>query len=285
MKLKLKTVCSFSVNNPFGNWNPIVQGFMNVLLPFAFICSCLIANGDDDWDREQHKWFDYQFDSIHDVPQLNLQNGQEIPQLGFGTYLASGEELIEALKFGLRLGYRHIDTAIYYNNHKEIAQAIGSLGLSRSSLFLTSKIPPANFGYNETLAALTQIQNELDTRSIDLCLIHKPTTTLNDSISTINSETGEIEIDENMVYLQSQLRKETWQALEFAKNNGICTSIGVSNYEIKHLKELKMYSKIDPSVNQIELHPYFIRKKLLKYCQSNHIVVEAYASIAPRGML
>ncbi len=244
---------------------------MSPKLSFVFVWTALALRWSgsralEDWDATQRKWSKYIIDPHYDVPTLDLQKGTEIPALGYGTYQVSGKPLIDALIFALRLGYRHIDTAIYYENHHDVAKAVSKSGVPRDQIFITSKIPINMLGYESAKEAIQQMRRELETKTIDLCLIHFP---------------GDYSVKDP--HESGWKRKGTWQALEESKDEGICTNIGVSNFEVGHLKEVLKYSRIKPMVNQIEFHPYFVREELLDFCKDKHIAVSAYASLSPRG--
>ncbi|KAK9464306.1 NADP-dependent oxidoreductase domain-containing protein [Lipomyces arxii] len=194
--------------------------------------------------------------------RVRLSSGFEMPVLGFGVYMAYGEEVINAVYHALKTGYRHIDSATLYENEREVGVAIKKwihdTGAKREDVFFTTKVWDTDQGYNNTKKAINWSLRECDLGYIDLYLIHSP-------------------------YPGRQLRKETWQAMEEAVQEGKIRSIGVSNYGIKHLKEMESYAKIKPSVNQLEVHPFLTRKELVEYCKERDIVVEAFCPIT-RGL-
>lgn len=188
------------------------------------------------------------------VPQLKLNDGHKIPQIGLGTWKIKDEaEFRTAFESAMDAGYRHIDTAQAYNNERMLGEAWQRSGLKREELFITTKIAVSNFGYNHAGRSFNESLNNLRTDYIDLLLLHFPVTLL---------------------------RKKTWKAVEDIKSGGGARSIGVSNYTIRHLEELKQYADITPAVNQVELHVFLQQPELIKYCQDNGIVVEAYSPIA-----
>ncbi|KAK9476291.1 NADP-dependent oxidoreductase domain-containing protein [Lipomyces japonicus] len=193
---------------------------------------------------------------------VQLSSGYNIPVLGFGVYMAYGEEVIDAVYHALKTGYRHIDSATLYENEKEVGIAlrkwIHDTGGKREDVFFTTKIWDTDQGYKNTKKAINWSLRECDLGYIDLYLIHSPNP-------------------------GRELRRETWQAMEEAVREGKIRSIGVSNYGIKHLKELETYATIKPVVNQLEVHPWLTRKEIVDYCQSHDIVVEAFCPIT-RGL-
>lgn len=191
-----------------------------------------------------------------------LSNGIQIPKIGLGTYQMSGVQCKEAVTAALNAGYRHIDTAIYYSNHKNVAEAIRDY--SREELFITSKIPPYKQGYENAMKATLDSLKELNTDYLDLMLIHWP------------GVAGFDPNDPNQV----NERHSTWRALEDLYNQGKLKAIGVSNFLQLHLSKLFEVCRIKPMVNQFEYHPWCHDDELVGFCNSNGIIVEAYSSLA-----
>ncbi|KAL1957633.1 hypothetical protein VTO42DRAFT_5610 [Malbranchea cinnamomea] len=180
-----------------------------------------------------------------------------IPRLGFGVYRSATHLCEQSCMNAIRAGYRHIDTAQFYGNEKEVGNVVHSCGLDRKELFITTKVlspagsPEAT--YEKLLDSVRKIGGE--NGYVDLFLIH----------STSSGKAG---------------RKELWLALERLLAEGKTRSIGVSNYGIRHLEEMKEYAKIwPPHVNQIELHPWCQQRKTVEYCKSHGIVIEAYCPL------
>ena len=199
---------------------------------------------------------------MSDIPDVLLNNGRSIPQLGFGVFLVPPEDTAEAVAEALRIGYRHIDTAEMYGNEKEVGEAIADSGLDRDEIFITSKLnngfhlpDDARRAFDETLAALGIEQ-------IDLFLIHWPLPTRygGDFVST-------------------------WQTLEEFYRDGRARSIGVSNFHAHHLRRLFAESDIVPAVNQIEVHPYLVQTELRAFCAEHQIAVEAWSPIGRGAVL
>lgn len=184
---------------------------------------------------------------------LKLNNGIDIPVLGLGTYKSHpGTETVNAVRYALDTGYRHIDTAALYANEKDVGLAIRQGGIAREKIFITTKVWNSAQGYNNTLKAFDESLKKLNTDYIDLYLIHWPV---------------------------PESRNETWKALEKLYSDGKAKSIGISNYTINHIEELLKSCGIVPSVNQVELSPFLQQPKLMEYCKEKGIVVEAYSPL------
>ncbi|MEO5691423.1 MAG: aldo/keto reductase [Candidatus Saccharimonadales bacterium] len=177
-----------------------------------------------------------------------------IPQLGLGLWKITDEQEFDiAVKAAIDAGYRHFDTAQIYGNEKLLGSAWKSSGIPRDELFLTTKISVHNFGYSRAKKSFeTSLQN-LQTEYVDLLLLHFPV---------------------------SFLRKNTWSALVDIQQSGSARHIGVSNYTIRHLKELKQQGLPTPHVNQVELHLFLQQPELVDYCNDNQIILEAYSPLA-----
>ncbi len=190
---------------------------------------------------------------ILNQPIYNLTGGQMIPQIGFGTWQLQDKEALEATSYALEVGYRHIDTAHAYNNHKEISKAIRQSGLSRESLFITTKLWRTHLASKDVRPQISKALDELDLDYINLYLIHWPN--------------HEIPI------------QETLEALALAKEEGLIRAIGVSNFTISHLKEALTYG-IPLENNQVEFHPSLNQNALKEFCDSQKISLTAYSPIA-----
>lgn len=189
------------------------------------------------------------------VKIYKLNNGINFPAIGLGVFkMPDSDSTKRAIEFALRTGYRHVDTAMIYNNEKSVGKAIASGVIPRDQLFVTTKVWNSDHGYDNTIKAFNASLNRLQLDYIDLYLIHWP--------------------------VQGK-RKETWKALETLYNEGKCRSIGVSNYMTQHLNELFSYCSVMPQVNQIELHPYIYNSRLdvIKLCMQNDILPIAYSPL------
>lgn len=188
---------------------------------------------------------------------VRLINNIEIPTIGFGTYkLGNEEEAIASIKNALELGYRHIDTASFYGNEEFIGKAIKDYEIKREEIFLVTKLWQDSHGYDNAIKAFYESIEKLGVDYLDLYLIHWPT----------------------------KNNSETWRALEDLYNEGKIKSIGVCNFKIGHLEELKKTARIMPMVNQIEIHPGYTKKDIIEYCIKNNIQVVAWSPIM-RGKL
>lgn len=187
-----------------------------------------------------------------DMKSLMLNSQASIPVLGFGTWQLVGDTGVKAVAKALEVGYRHIDTADRYGNHKEITQAIRQSLVKREDLFITTKIPQTLLSRENIFLSVDRYLQELNTNYIDLLLIHWP----NKNIPIV----------------------ETLGAMEELKKQGKVKAIGVSNFTIHHLKDAKA-TGVEVTNNQVELHPTFNQKELREYCQANNIVVTAYSPL------
>lgn len=190
----------------------------------------------------------------------------EIPYLGFGTYLIPDPEVAAAVTQAIRAGYRHIDTAEIYHNESGVGlalkQALTTEGLKRSELFVTTKLWPGNPAWGQpakttetTVASLEASLERLGLDYVDLYLIHAP--------------------------FERDQRLAQWRGLVELKRQGKARAIGVSNFSIKHIEELRAADLPMPSANQIELHPWSQKPELVRYLNDNAITPIAYSSLVP----
>jgi len=196
------------------------------------------------------------------VPRTTLNDGNAIPQLGFGVFQIPPAETAQAVTHALDAGYRHIDTAEMYGNERGVGEAIRARGLERSDVYVTSKL---NNGFHEPDDARRAFDETLATLGfeyVDLFLIHWPLPTLYDGDFV-----------------------STWQTLEQFKSDGRARSIGVSNFQVAHLERLAAETDTVPAVNQIELHPYFQNREVAAYGREHGIATEAWAPIAQGKVL
>lgn len=203
------------------------------------------------------------------MEKITLNNGVKIPSIGFGVFrVEEGGEVVQSVKWALEAGYRHIDTAMIYKNEDGVGKAIKESGLPREDLFITTKLWNTDQGYENTLKAVDISLEKLGLSYVDLYLVHWPT-------ASADSD------DSGSSYLSLDKRKDTWKAMEEIYKSGKAKAIGVSNYTIAHLEEMKTYATILPMVNQFEFHPFLYQKQLLDYCKENNIAVEAHSPLAP----
>jgi len=200
------------------------------------------------------------------LPLTSKPSSHKIPQLGFGVYKSPADQTVASCKRALDVGYRHIDTAQFYANEREVGDAVQQYtGLGRGDVFLTTKILEAggsvDASYDKCIESVRKLNpggadGKEGQEYVDLFLIHTSNVT-------------------------AEQRKEMWLALERLHEQGKARAIGVSNFGVKHIEELKQFAKVwPPHVNQIELHPWHQQREIVKYCESNNIIVQAYCPIA-----
>jgi diketogulonate reductase-like aldo/keto reductase len=195
---------------------------------------------------------------VQNVPGVRLNDGHEIPQLGFGVYQVPPEETERAVSTALETGYRHIDTAAAYENEEGVGRAIKSSGLQREEVFVTTKLPNPEHGRESTLRAFDGSLERLGFDYVDLYLIHWPVPT-------------------------RELYVETWKTFEELHEQGHARSIGLSNFQPEHIDRLLAESRTAPTVNQIELHPYHAQRELRAYDREHGIATEAWSPIGQGG--
>ena len=178
-------------------------------------------------------------------------------KIGLGTYKLQGEHCIDIIKNGLEIGYRQIDTAQLYHNHKEIAVGIKNSGIKRDDIFLISKIHNKNIKKIQISESIDQIKKELDTDYIDLILLHNPVKNYDLS----------------------------WKELIRCKNHFNIKNIGVSNFEINHLDNIITHTNISPYLNQIELNIFNQQKKLIEYHNKNNIITQSHTSLTKCNLI
>jgi len=196
------------------------------------------------------------------VPTITLNDGNRIPQLGFGVFQIEPAETRDAVATALTAGYRHIDTAQMYGNEKEVGEAVRDSGLGRADVYITSKL---NNGFHEpdrARKAFADTLSAIGVEQLDLFLIHWPLPT---------------RYDGDFV--------STWKVLIDLQRQGGVRSIGVSNFQVEHLARLAAETDVVPAVNQIEVHPYLTNETVRAYGQEHGIATEAWSPIAQGGVL
>lgn len=189
-----------------------------------------------------------------DTPQITLNTGEKIPQVGLGLWKIKDEqECKSAVKDALEAGYRLFDTAQVYQNEEFVGAALQEAGIDRGEIFITTKIWNDNMWPNDLEASFEESLEKLQTDYVDLLLLHFPVT---------------------------ELRRPAWYVMQEVYESRQAKAIGVSNYTVRHLEELLKECRIKPAVNQIELQVYLQQPDLIAYCQANGIVVEAYSPLA-----
>ena len=193
------------------------------------------------------------------VPTLTLNDGNTIPQLGFGTYQVETEEAVATVAKALEVGYRHIDTAALYGNEREVGEALRNSGIKREELYVTTKLWNDKHKPEDARKAFEASLERLGLEYVDLYLIHWP--------------------------VPSSDYVATWRTLAEFKEDGRARSIGVSNFQVAHLEKLAAETDVVPTVNQIEAHPYFLNDEVRRYNREHDIETEAWSPIAQGGVL
>jgi diketogulonate reductase-like aldo/keto reductase len=188
------------------------------------------------------------------VPDVVLNNGVTMPQLGYGVFRVPQEETERAVLDALETGYRSIDTASLYGNETGVGRALTSSGLAREDLFVATKVWNDDQGYDSTLRACDASLGRLGLEHVDLYLIHWPKPSLDRYV-------------------------ETWRALEKLYTEGRVRAIGVSNFQPDHLRRLLDETEIVPAVNQIELHPDLQQEQLRRFHAEHGVVTEAWSPL------
>lgn len=194
------------------------------------------------------------------VPEVELHDGVAIPQLGFGVFQVPPEDTQRVVEEALATGYRHIDTAAAYRNEAAVGAAIAASGIPREELFVTTKVWNSDQGRDKTLAAAERSLSALALEQVDLYLIHWPLPA-------------------------ADLYMETWRTLEELKGDGMTRSIGVSNFRLEELERLRAEAEQQPTINQIELHPYLQQDELRAWHVEHGIATEAWSPIAQGAAL
>jgi 2,5-diketo-D-gluconate reductase A len=194
------------------------------------------------------------------VPAIPLNNGVEIPQLGFGVFQIPPDRTRDATLAALEVGYRHIDTAQMYGNEKQVGEAVRASGLDRGEVFVTSKLDNGAHAYDDALRAFDRTLADLGFDYLDLFLVHWPLPMVGDYV-------------------------QTWRAMEEIYRSGRCRAIGVSNFQPAHLRRLRAETETVPAVNQIEVHPYLTNDGVRAVNAELGIVTEAWSPIAQGKVL
>jgi len=190
-----------------------------------------------------------------DVPNVTLNNGVEMPQLGFGVFQTPPDETQAAVEVALETGYRHIDTAAAYGNERGVGEAVRTSKLGRAAVFLETKIWISDYGYEETLHSFGKSAGKLGVEQIDLLILHQA--------------------------LPGAFEKTigAYRALEKLLADRKVRAIGVSNFMVEHLTQLLDETTVVPSVNQIEVHPYFQQREVQAFNTEHGILTQAWSPI------
>jgi diketogulonate reductase-like aldo/keto reductase len=194
------------------------------------------------------------------IPTIRLNDGNAMPQFGYGVWRVTNEEAATAVGEAIKAGYRSVDTAAIYGNEEGVGEAIRAASVSRDELFITTKVWNNNHGYDNTLRAFDESLERLQLDSVDLYLIHWPVA-------------------------GSDAYRDTWRALIKLKQDGRARSIGVSNFMVEHLRRLIDETGVTPAVNQIELHPRFQQKELRAFHAANGIATESWSPLGQGGLV
>jgi len=199
---------------------------------------------------------------VTSIPDISLNNGQTIPQFGFGVFQIEPKDTVAAVSLALETGYRHIDTAEMYRNEAEVGEAIAKSGLDRGEVFVTSKLRNDAHEPGDARQAFEETLKALGTDYVDLFLIHWPLPT---------RYGGDF--------------VQTWRTLEEFYREGRARSIGVSNFQPNHLRRLHGETDIIPAVNQIEVYPYLTQDDVRDFCAEHQIAIEAWSPLGQGAVL
>jgi 2,5-diketo-D-gluconate reductase A len=194
------------------------------------------------------------------VPTVQLSDGEQIPQLGFGVFQVPPEDTADVTTRALLAGYRHIDTAAAYRNEAGVGQAIHAAGLTRDDVYITTKVFNDDHGFDQAKRALHASLERLEMEHVDLYLIHWPVPSQDQYV-------------------------ETWKALVELQQEGLTRSIGVSNFQPAHLERIIAETGVAPVINQVELHPYLQQAGLRREHADLNIVTEAWSPLAQGQVL
>jgi 2,5-diketo-D-gluconate reductase A len=194
---------------------------------------------------------------VSTIPEIMLNNGQRIPQFGFGVFLVKPHDTFDAVTAALQAGYRHIDTAEMYGNEAEVGAAIRKSGLDRAEVFVSTKLSNGAHRPDDARRAFDGSLEALGSDYVDLFLIHWPLPTRYDGDYV-----------------------STWRTLEEFYHDGRARSIGVSNFQPHHLRRLHGESEITPAVDQIEVNPYLTQDEVRRFCADYQIAIEAWSPLA-----
>jgi diketogulonate reductase-like aldo/keto reductase len=189
------------------------------------------------------------------IPHLALNNGVEIPAIGFGVFQTPPDETRSAVEAALSAGYRHIDTAAAYGNERQVGEAIAKFGVDRSEVFVETKIWISDYGYDQTLHSFDKSAGKLGVDQIDLLILHQALPS--DFARTLGA----------------------YRALEKLLADGKVRAIGVSNFMVDHLTGLLEKATVVPAVNQIEVHPYFAQREVQAFGAQHGILSQAWSPI------
>jgi diketogulonate reductase-like aldo/keto reductase len=189
------------------------------------------------------------------VPSVTLNNGVEMPAIGFGVFQTPPDVTTAAVEEALRIGYRHIDTAAAYGNEREVGEGVRRSGIARDEVFLETKVWISDYSYDATLHAFDKSAGKLGVDRLDLLILHQPLPSRFDATL------------------------DAYRALEKLMADGKVRAVGVSNFMPEHLERLLDETSVVPAVNQIELHPYFQQRALQRVHAEHGILTQAWSPI------
>ena len=188
--------------------------------------------------------------------RVRTARGVDLPRMGLGVFQSPpGPATVHAVRWALEAGYRLVDTAAMYGNEADVGEAVRSSGIPRDEIVVTTKLWHTEHGFEKALASARRSAEKLRLGPIDLYLIHWPTTP------------------------SPQLRLDSWRALEQLQREGTVREIGVANYTVRHLEELRAHAEVLPAVDQVEYHPFVFDPELERYLAEHQIVQEAYSPL------
>jgi 2,5-diketo-D-gluconate reductase A len=191
------------------------------------------------------------------IPTHTLNDGASLPAIGFGTSGLRGEEAVAATTSAVEAGYRLVDTAVNYENEREVGEALRRSGVPREELRVTSKIPGRHHGYDDAIASTRESLERLGLDYLDLHLIHWPNPS-------------------------RDLYVDAWRALVDLREQGLVRSIGVSNFTADHLDRIIDETGVTPSVNQIEVHPLFPQDEMRRVNEERGVITESWSPLGKR---
>ena len=194
------------------------------------------------------------------VPSHTLNDGRPLPAIGLGTYGLRGDAGVASVLSALDSGYRLLDTALNYENEREVGQAVRTTSIPRDEIVVTTKLPGRHHGFDETLASFDESLGNLGLDYVDLYLIHWPLPRVNKFV-------------------------DSWRAMIQLRDAGLVRSIGVSNFTAEHIVRLLAETGVPPAVNQIELHPRFPQLAMREFDGAHGVVTESWSPLADRGEL
>jgi len=188
------------------------------------------------------------------IPTHQLNDGTRLPALGLGTWPMSDEEAERAVSEALQTGYRLVDTATNYRNESGVGRGVARSGIPREEIVVTTKLPGRHHGYEETLASFEESRARLGVEYVDLYLIHWPLPRVGKYV-------------------------DSWRAMIKLRQDGLIRSIGVSNFTAEHIERLEKETGVLPSVNQIELHPFFPQEELRAFHAAKGVLTESWSPL------